>query len=156
MRPAGIAMDLGGVAFALVVGALGFQYFAHLPPCEMCHWQRWPLIAAAVAGVCAGFVAKGDDRRARWLAILTIALVASSGAIGAYQAGVEWHWWAGPAACTGARFVFHGLDDLNVAGAVRCDAAAWRLFGLSLAGYNALISLGSAFLGLALLARNRR
>jgi disulfide bond formation protein DsbB len=147
-----IAMDIGGVALALLLGALGFQYFAHFPPCEMCHWQRWPLIAASLIGIGGSLVVKGDPK---WLAVATILLVATSGIIGAYQAGVEWHWWAGPSACTGARVVFHGFDKLNDPGAVRCDVAAWRLFGISLAGYNALISTGSALLGAVMLMRKR-
>ena len=154
MKPSAIAMDVGGVALALILGALGFQYLGHLPPCEMCHWQRWPLIAAAAIGIPSGLLlASSRDGAARLIAAPVILLVAASGAIGAYQAGVEWHWWPGPAECTGARYVFHGLDDLNVPGAVRCDAAAWRLFGISLAGYNALISLGSAALGFFMLTR---
>jgi len=149
MTVGSVAVGLGGLALALVLGALGFQYLAHFPPCEMCHWQRWPLIAAALVGIGGGMSAKGDA--ARIVALSAIVLVAASGAIGAYQAGVEWHWWQGPAECTGTRFVFHGLRDLNTPGAVRCDVAAWRLFGLSLAGYNALISLGAASLGAVLL-----
>jgi len=154
MSPRDVALDLGGVALALIVGALGFQYLAHFPPCEMCHWQRWPLFAAIAVAAVAFFGAKGGST-ARLLAVLSIVLVATSGGIGAYQAGVEWHWWPGPAACTGTRFVFHGLQDLNAPGAVRCDAAAWRLFGISLAGYNALISLGSAAIAAVMLARKR-
>ena len=153
MRPSSIATDRGGVALALILGALGFQYIAHFPPCEMCHWQRWPLIAAACVGVIAGFSSRHDRSIGVWLALLAILLVAASGAIGAYQAGVEWHWWPGPAECTGERFVLGGLQNLNAPGAVRCDVAAWRLFGISLAGYNALISLGSAAIGAFMLAR---
>jgi disulfide bond formation protein DsbB len=152
MRSNRIAQILGVIALALILGALGFQYIAHFPPCEMCHWQRWPLIAAAVVGIIGGSMVKGD---ARGIAVLTILLVAASGAIGFYQAGVEWHVFPGPEACTGARFVFHGLDNLNEPGAVRCDVAAWRLSGISLAGYNAIISLGSAFTGLVMLLRKR-
>jgi disulfide bond formation protein DsbB len=147
-----IAQILGAIALAMIVGALGFQYIAHFPPCEMCHWQRWPLIAAAIIGIIGGsFVQSGS----RALALLVILLVATSGVIGFYQAGVEWHFFPGPEACTGTRFVFHGLDNLNEPGAVRCDVAAWRLFGISLAGYNAIISLGSALTGLALLLRKK-
>jgi disulfide bond formation protein DsbB len=145
-----IALCLGALALALILGALCFQYIGGMPPCEMCHWQRWPLIAAAVMGIAGGATLKGD---ARLLALLTILLVAASGAIGAYQAGVEWHFLPGPAACTGKLVVFQGLKDLNAPGAVRCDVAAWRLFGISLAGYNALISLGSAVVGAVLLSR---
>jgi disulfide bond formation protein DsbB len=147
-----IAQSLGIIALALILGALGFQYIAHFPPCEMCHWQRWPLIAAAIAGILGGSFIQGGSRA---LALLVILLVATSGAIGFYQAGVEWHFFPGPEACTGTRFVFHGLDNLNEPGAVRCDVAAWRLFGISLAGYNAIISLGSALLGLVMLMKKK-
>jgi disulfide bond formation protein DsbB len=152
MNPNRIAMSLGALALALILGALGFQYFAHFPPCEMCHWQRWPLIAAATIGILGGTIVKGD---ARGIALLTILLVAASGAIGFYQAGVEWHYFPGPQACTGTFHAFHGLDDLNKPGEVRCDVAAWRLFGISLAGYNAIISLGSALLGLVMLMKRK-
>ena len=154
MNPRSVALGLGGVALALILGALCFQYLAHFAPCEMCHWQRWPLFAAIAVAILAGAGAK-DGGIAPLLAILAILLVAASGAIGAYQAGVEWHWWPGPAECTGPRFVLSGLQNLNAPGAVRCDVAAWRLLGISLAGYNALISLGSAALGAIMLMRKR-
>ncbi len=62
--------------------------------------------------------------------------------IGVYHAGIEWHWWPGPQACTGPRFEYTGTIDFN-AHVVMCDIAAWRLFGISMAGYNAVISLGA-------------
>jgi disulfide bond formation protein DsbB len=102
--------------------------------------------------VAAGLLGRG---LARPLAILTALLVAVSGAIAVYHAGVEWHWWPGPSQCTGSAFKLSGTLDLN-APVVMCDRAAWRLFGLSLAGYNAIISLGAAVLGLIFLARARR
>jgi disulfide bond formation protein DsbB len=145
-----IALGLGLLALALISGALGFQYLAHFPPCEMCHWQRWPLIGAAIVGIPGTFALKGD---ARLLAGATIVLVAISGAIGFYQAGVEWHFFPGPAACTGAFHPFTGMGDLNAPGEVRCDAAAWRLFGISLAGYNAILSLGAAIFGSTMLVK---
>jgi disulfide bond formation protein DsbB len=152
LPPEKVAMALGGLALALILGALGFQYFGRLPPCEMCHWQRWPHIAAAVVGLGGGLTIWGgilDRRFAVPLAVATAALVAASGAIAVYHAGVEWHWWKGPSACTGNAFKLQGGPlDLN-APVVMCDHAAWRLFGLSLAGYNALISLGAAALGFA-------
>lgn len=147
-----IAALLGGIALALMAGALGFQYLDHLPPCEMCMWQRWPLIAAIVVGLGGGLM---RGKAADLFAILALALVAASGAIGAYQAGIEWHWWAGPSACTGARFVVQAGGDLNVP-LVRCDVAAWRLFGISLAGYNALICLGASSIASVFLLRSQR
>jgi disulfide bond formation protein DsbB len=155
-RPVHIALALGALALALILGALGFQYLDGLPPCEMCMWQRYPHIAAAFIGLGGGLVVRSgviDRRLGRPLAVVTAFLVALSGAIAVYHAGVEWHWWKGPGACTGP--AFSGPLDLN-AKVVMCDVAAWRLFGLSLAGYNALISLGAAAIAAVLLARPER
>ena len=154
-----IAAAAGAVALALVLGALAFQYFGHFAPCEMCHWQRWPLIAAAIAGIGGGgFLAtrRGTNDWALPLAICTLFLAALSGLIGAYQAGVEWGYLPGPAACTGGPIHVTGsLGDLDNP-VVRCDIAAWRLFGISLAGYNAIVSLVTASFGAAMLYRGHR
>ena len=153
-----VALGAGLVALALILGALGFQYLADFPPCEMCHWQRWPHIAAAIAGIIGGVaIMRGslDKEVALPLAILTLLLLLASGAVGAYQAGVEWQFLPGPAACTGGPVMLTGSLDLNHA-VVRCDIAAWRLFGISLAGYNALISLATAAWGTWALLRGRR
>lgn len=156
-RPASVAIGLGLLAAALLLGALAFQYLARLPPCEMCLWQRWPHLGAAVVGllgggvVSTGLLGRGLGRP---MALLTALLVAISGVIAVYHAGVEWHWWPGPSQCTGSAFRISGALDLN-APVVMCDHAAWRLFGLSLAGYNALISLGAATVALVLLSRRR-
>jgi disulfide bond formation protein DsbB len=149
MRDERIAMATGAVALALLLGALGFQYLDHLAPCEMCHWQRWPHIGAAAIGlVCAQLFKK----QARMLAFAALALVAVSGLIGAYQQGMQWHLLPGPAACTGHRYVMGS----HVIPVVQCDIVTWRLFGLSLAGYNALVSLTAAALAATLLVRNRK
>ena len=156
--PATIALAMGLAALALIAGALGFQYLAHLPPCEMCMWQRYPHIVAGIVGIGGFFALRGKlfpPSAASPLAVLTASLIAVSGAIGVYHAGVEWHWWAGPASCTGQAFHSGGPLDLN-APVVMCDHAAWRLFGLSLAGYNALLSFGIAATGLYYVARTKR
>lgn len=156
--PSSIALFVGLGAFALILGALGFQYLDRLPPCEMCMWQRYPHIAAAAAGIGGFLLVAGGilPRKAGTVLVLaTACLVLISGALGVYHAGVEWQWWQGPQACTGAAFHAAGPLDLN-APVVRCDRAAWRLFGLSLAGYNALLSFALAGAGLARLAADRR
>jgi disulfide bond formation protein DsbB len=147
----------GAVALALILGALFFQYILNYPPCEMCHWQRWPHIAAAIIAlggtllIAAGLL---DSRAALAIAILAILGVATSGALGVYHAGVEWHYWAGPTACTTGFRYNGGPIDLN-APVPRCDNPAWRLFGISLAGYNAVISLGAAAFGALMLVRRK-
>lgn len=73
-----IAKMMGTGALALLIGALGFQYLAHLPPCEMCHWQRWPYFAAAAIGLIGTSVWKWNSRL---LAIGALVLVAVLGVI---------------------------------------------------------------------------
>jgi disulfide bond formation protein DsbB len=158
IRPDRLAMALGAVALALILGALGFQYLDRLPPCEMCMWQRYPHFAAAAVGLGGGLLIRLgllDRRFGRTLAALTALLIAVSGVIAVYHAGVEWHWWKGPSACTGSAFQFTGKLDLTTP-VVLCDIAAWRLFGLSLAGYNALVSLGVAGFAAILLLRTEK
>jgi disulfide bond formation protein DsbB len=158
-RPQNIAMALGTASLILLLAVLGFQYIGRLQPCELCLWQRWPHVAAVVVGfggpllIRAGLLERGA---ARGIAGLAAMLIAISGAIGVYHAGVEWHWWPGPQSCTGPAFRYTGAPlDLN-APVVLCDIAAWRLFGISLAGYNALVSFTVAGAGTFLLASSGR
>jgi disulfide bond formation protein DsbB len=193
-----IAAALGMVALALVLGALGFQILGHLAPCEMCHWQRWAHICAAivgligtrlagsrlwkrhvhlwviavlvVVGICgiavtgqwfnapylaaavillAAVFALAPDRRAA--AVAAVALVAVSGLIGAYQSGMQIGVLPGPSACTVAHAYVLGSGAPPPQ--VSCTAVTWSLFGLSLAAYNGLISLGAAALGTILLMK---
>jgi disulfide bond formation protein DsbB len=154
LRAERIAQSLGALSLALILGALAFQYLGHIAPCEMCHWQRWPHIAAALMGLAAGTLIAQGKWRAEWalpLAAIVILLIAVSGLIGAYQTGMQWHWLPGPSACSGRRFVL-GSDMVPE---VQCDVVTWQLFGLSLAAYNALVSLAAAAIGAALLWRRR-
>jgi len=153
-----IAMLAGTYGLVMILGALGFQYLGGIIPCEMCHWQRWAVIGAGVVGLCGwASIAYGglSARNAPLFAALALLLIACSGAIGAWQAGVEWHLIPGPQSCTGTRFVFTGMENLNNEHVVRCDVPQWTLFGISLAGYNAICSLGAALLGAALLLRKK-
>lgn len=160
MRPNStqIALMTGAVSLALILGALGFQYLGGYPPCEMCMWQRYPHFAAILIGLGGGLLLTAGtlpQRLARPVAILAALLLAVTGAIGVYHAGVEWQMWKGPSACTGSAFQLTGSLDLN-AHVVSCDHAAWRLFGISMAGYNAIISLGFAAAAFVLLARTQK
>lgn len=144
--PEFLAMALGGFSLALILGALGFEYIGGYRPCEMCMWQRWPHYAAILVGLGGGLAVRSGAAGASAAPVFAktaMLLIAISGLIGVYHAGVEWHVWAGPPACTGAAFKVMGPLDLD-AHVVMCDVAAWRLFGISMAGYNALFSLGAA------------
>ena len=158
LPPERLAMMLGGVSLALISGALIFEYGWGFKPCDLCMWERWPHYLAILVGLGGGAALwRGylPARLGRGVAALALLLVAASGAISVYHAGVEWHLWAGPAGCTGNAFHYTGGSlDFNSSGPL-CDVAAWRLFGISLAGYNALISLAAAGFGLWVLGANR-
>jgi len=138
---------------ALLAGAWGFQLIGHLYPCEMCHWQRWPHYAALPIALLA-FVPGLPQRPLVALAAIAIAV---SGAIGVAHAGVEYHWWQGFTPCT-STFSAGGdtLSAIMNAPVVRCDAPQWTFAGISLAGFNAIVSLGGALVILVLLTRRSR
>jgi disulfide bond formation protein DsbB len=127
---------------ALMAGALGSQYIGHLFPCEMCHWQRWPHYAAIILALLAFLVP--DKSLGRICVALAIAAILTSGAIGVFHAGVEYHWWKGITRC--AATVTSGsqtdiLAQIMATPMIQCDQPQWTLFGISLAGFNAFISI---------------
>jgi disulfide bond formation protein DsbB len=145
-----------GAPALLLGGALGSQYIGGLYPCEMCMWQRWPHLAAIILALIAYMQAKNRQAATILVALAALA-IAISGAIGIYHAGVEYHWWQGLTACTSTlsgSSVQDVLDSIMAAPITRCDTPQWTLFGISLAGFNALFSLGSAILIALLLRRS--
>jgi disulfide bond formation protein DsbB len=122
----------------LLWGAIGSQYIGHLVPCEMCMWQRWPHVAAIVLALIA-IALRGQPSASRLFVVLAALAILASGGIGVYHAGVEYHWWQGPPRCTGSGFT--SLADLMKAPVVMCDIPQWKLAGISLAGFNAIISI---------------
>jgi disulfide bond formation protein DsbB len=155
MRAEKVALLAGAYSLAMILGALFFQYVMGVLPCEMCHWQRWPHDGAIVAGLGGAvlFYTRVIDRNTiKLLAWLALFLLVVTALIGAWQAGLEWRWWPGPSSCSGPRFVLSASMDLN-SPVVSCENAGWRLFGISLAGYNFLCSMGVAILGALLLLK---
>jgi disulfide bond formation protein DsbB len=123
---------------SLLGGAYVSQYWGGLFPCEMCWWQRYPHFAALAFALLALLVIK----RGVLVALAALCLIVS-GAIGGFHAGVEYGWWEGLTSCTST---IRGtgedlLKSIMNAPIVRCDVAPWNLFGISLAGYNFLISV---------------
>ena len=129
---------------ALLAGAYGSQYIGGLYPCEMCWWQRYPHFAAVGIALVAFAVGNPGYRRA--LVALAALAIATSGGIAGFHAGVEYTWWEGLTACT-STVTGTGdelLKSIMNAPLIRCDVAPWTLFGISLAGYNFLLSVGGA------------
>jgi disulfide bond formation protein DsbB len=140
------------LSLATLAGAWLFEYVLKLAPCPLCLEQRIPyqiIIPLSLLLAIAALV-----RAPRKLLLVGFAAIAIAAAcnvvLGIYHAGVEWHWWAGPADCSGPltdlRTGGSLLDQLHSVHVVRCDEAAWRFLGVSLAGYNVLISLALALI----------
>lgn len=137
---------------SLMAGALGSQYIGGLYPCEMCHWQRWPHDAAIVLSLFA--FGTRNSRAAKFLVLLAALAIFVSGAIGAFHAGVEYGFWPGITSCA-TTASGTTIEAIMSAPIVRCDAPQWTLFGVSLAGYNALFSILGAIGIVALVARDK-
>lgn len=135
---------------AILAAAYAFEHVGNLPPCELCWWQRYVYMAAIPLAVLALAFDRSHERGWSALLLLLLGLVFLGGlGIAGYHVGVEQKWWQGPGACT-ATALDGTLDDifrsLLNAPVVRCDEAAWRLFGISMAGYNAALSAALAVL----------
>ena len=131
---------------ALLGGAVGSQYLGGLVPCEMCMWQRWPHGAAIVLAALA-FTAPASSSRSRTLTLLAAAAIAVSGAIGVYHAGVELHIFEGMTTCTSTASgatTAELLKSIMKTPLVRCDQVQFAFLGISMAGWNAILSLGGA------------
>ena len=139
-----LALLVPAVALA---AAFGSQYLGHLVPCEMCWWQRYAHLAALPFALAAWLAGPGRGRPLVWLAALAIAV---SGGIGFYHAGVELGIFPGFTQCTAQVAAGGSPDDLLKAimdaPMVRCDQVQWSLFGISMAGWNAILSLGGALM----------
>lgn len=137
-------------SLTVIGGAWGFQLIGNLPPCPLCLEQRWSWYVAIPVLLLALALTRSDPdgRLIRGLLAVSGVIILAGGALAAYHAGIEWGWWQGPTACSGAVGLdtSAGLPNLSNAVVIRCDEAAWRLFGISLAGYNALISAALAAL----------
>ena len=135
----------------LLGGAYVSQYAFGLFPCEMCWWQRWPHFVALGFAVLA-FIAPPQRL---WIALGALAIIAS-GLIGGFHAGVEYDWWDGITGCASTLSASEGVSAMDAildTPLIRCDQAPWTLWGVSLAGYNFIISVASGVCALALLAR---
>jgi disulfide bond formation protein DsbB len=147
---AAAALAVFVLSTATLVGAWFFEFVIKLPPCPLCLEERLPyhvVIPLSLLMTIAALVRAPHKLLTVGFVAIIIAMLCGA-VLGTYHAGVEWHFWAGPTDCSGP------LTDLKAGGSlinqlqsihvVRCDEAAWRLFGISLAGYNVLISLALA------------
>jgi disulfide bond formation protein DsbB len=154
-QPRRLIALIGLTSLALIAGAWFFELVLHLRPCKLCLEQRGPHYAAIGLAALALLLARSPRLQIAALVGL-VALMAWSTGLGIYHSGVEWGFFAGPNDCGGAAApAAAGVQDfmkqLQTTRVVSCTEAAWRFLGISLAGWNALASLGllaAALLGL--------
>jgi disulfide bond formation protein DsbB len=155
------ALAITAIAAATLAGAWYFQLVLDIRPCPLCLEQRYAYYLALPLGALVALTAAKDAPRGVLLAGLVVLALAALGnaVLGAYHAGVEWKFWQGPTDCTGpignlgsAGDLLARLDTVKV---IRCDEVQWRFLGLSLAGYNVLISLLMAAIAAWGIVRNR-
>ena len=148
------ALAIAAVAAATLAGAWIFELVLDIRPCPLCLEQRYAYYLAVPLGLVLAFAASRRAPRAVLLAGFAVLLLAAlaNAWLGGYHAGVEWQFWQGPTDCSGpvanlgsAGTLLERLDTVKV---VRCDEVQWRFLGLSLAGYNVLISLAMALIAL--------
>ena len=141
------ALAITAIAALTLAGAWFFQLVIGLVPCPMCLEQRYAYYTLIpLSALVALSVGRGSPRGVLLLGLALLALIAlANAAFGVYHAGVEWKFWQGPTACTGATPTITSAADLlkrlDTEKVVACDEVQFRFLGLSLAGYNALISL---------------
>ncbi len=148
------------VASAAVLGAaFAFQYIGGYQPCILCLYQRWPYaVTIALAGV--ALIVAGR-KAAGWAALASSLAFVTGAGIGAFHVGVEQGWWQGTASCGASLDLDASAEEIGkallAAPVVRCEDVQWSLFGISMAGYNVLLSLalaaGSIFAARRLLGR---
>ncbi|WP_441278580.1 disulfide bond formation protein B [Tardiphaga sp. 172_B4_N1_3] len=148
------ALVVGLIALATLAGAWFFQLVLDIRPCPLCLEQRYAYYLAIPLAVLVAIAAARDAPRGlvvTGLVVLVLAALANA-VLGGYHAGVEWTFWQGPTDCSGpvvdlgkAGSLLERLDTVKV---IRCDEVQWRFLGLSLAGYNVLISLLMAAIAL--------
>ncbi|HEX7877365.1 MAG TPA: disulfide bond formation protein B [Sphingobium sp.] len=146
------------VPLLMLGGAYASQYVGGLHPCEMCWWQRYAHMAAIPLAPLA-YAARGRPCVSALFVGLAGLAIGVSGGIGLFHAGVEYGWWQGLTACSTSLTSGSSADILNQIMATpitRCDVAPWTLMGISMAGYNGLLSGAAALAILALLIKARK
>jgi len=152
--PAAAAAVIVAVGLMILATVYYYQYVELLAPCPLCLEQRIAFYVSIPLAVMLLLGANyGANRKVLVLGFLAIAAIMLwNTGLSAFHAGVEWKWWPGPTDCSGPIDKFGAastmLQQLQRVSIVRCDEAAWRLFGISMAGYDVFVSLGLAIVGL--------
>lgn len=148
IKPIGVASLLVLISAGVLTSVYLSQYWGGLKPCNLCIYQRvaWWIVCGL------GLLAFGFAQYPRlWSALVYLCglILVVGGSVAAYHVGIEQHWWPGPASCTGGGVMPTSLEDLKArnldAPVALCDQVSWSLFGISMAGYNTILSFLAGF-----------
>jgi disulfide bond formation protein DsbB len=134
------------MALASISSAWFFELALGYAPCKLCLLQRWPYYIALPVGLGAYLAGGWSGKLGRSLLVAFVLIFVVSAVLGAYHAGVEWKFWAGPTDCSGRltdgpSTVLDLRKSLQSVKVVRCDDAPLRILGLSFAGWNVIVSV---------------
>lgn len=139
---------IGLASLAILGSAFAFEHWGGLAPCELCWWQRYVyMLAAALAFLGFSLERAGAHFMVRWMMGVLAAVFLVGAGIAVFHVGVEQQWWRGLESCAANDLkgdIEMMLNKLMATPIARCDEVAWSLFGISMAGYNVLLSLGLA------------
>lgn len=139
---------MAGFSLSMLLGAWGFEYIGGYAPCALCLDQRYIHMGVISLGLAMGIgliLKPSLARFAPWTIFAVAAVLIYSAGFAGWHAGIEYGWWAGPPSCTAGALTSVSPEDIlrALSGELRppmCDEASWTLFGISMAGYNAMIS----------------
>ena len=150
-----VSAVLFGGALLIILTAHAFEAFGGFAPCPLCLQERYAYYFGVPAAVVAFFAARGESFGFARLVFLLIAIgFFINMGLGIYHAGAEWKFWPGPDTCAGGFNLEWGAEGIVDTPVIRCDEAAWRLLGLSFAGWNAVVS--AVLAGIAICGAARR
>lgn len=162
LRPRLITRLITGLSMIILGSAFASEYWGGLVPCHLCWLQRYPYMATIALGILAMILQRRNPGGKAWRACLAISGIAFGlgACIAAYHVGVEQHWWKGPESCTSTIDTAASMEQLMQTlintPVVRCDEAQWSLFGISMAGYNFLASIGLMLISFSVIPELRR
>ena len=142
----------------LLLGAFLFEYVGGFVPCKMCIWQRWAHGAVVLVALSSLLISEDIKKKSALLLVFLAAM--TSAAIAGFHVGVEWQLWDGPSGCSVPLSNIGDMtllvDQLLATPVVRCDEVPWSLFGISMAGWNSILSLDIAGFALISWLANRQ
>ncbi len=128
---------------AALASAYAFEHLGGLRPCELCIYQRWPWWVALASGLTALLLRARPAVAGAVVALASLSILVGAGLAG-FHVGVEQHWWEGLISCGAGDSTAMTVEALRrqieTASVVRCDESTWSIFGVSMAGYNFIIS----------------